>query len=75
MQKKIAGRHSGGIFSHARESKMKNPARPTRLLNSDRVAIVGGGSAGLFFAIHLLREAKQSLPTVQEAHGRITKPL
>jgi uncharacterized NAD(P)/FAD-binding protein YdhS len=54
---------------------MKNPARPTRLLNSDRVAIVGGGSAGLFFAIHLLREAKQSLPTVQEAHGRITKPL
>jgi flavin-dependent dehydrogenase len=27
------------------------------LLNNDRVAIVGGGPAGSFFAIHLLREA------------------
>jgi len=29
------------------------------LLNGDRVAIVGGGPAGSFFAIHLLREAKR----------------
>ena len=26
--------------------------------NGDRVAIVGGGPAGAFFAIHLLREAR-----------------
>ena len=30
----------------------------TCLRNGDRVAIVGGGPAGSFFAIHLLREAK-----------------
>ena len=30
-----------------------------RLRNNDRVAIVGGGPAGSFFAIHLLREAKR----------------
>jgi flavin-dependent dehydrogenase len=29
------------------------------LLNGDRVAIVGGGPAGSFFAIHLLREARR----------------
>src|SRR5208337_232714 len=29
------------------------------LQNSDRVAIVGGGPAGSFFAIHLLREARR----------------
>jgi len=29
------------------------------LLNNDRVAIVGGGPAGSFFAIHLLREARR----------------
>ncbi len=31
----------------------------TSLLNGDRVAIVGGGPAGSFFAIHLLREARR----------------
>ncbi len=30
-----------------------------RLQNNDRVAIVGGGPAGSFFAIHLLREARR----------------
>ena len=29
------------------------------LQNGDRVAIVGGGPAGSFFAIHLLREARR----------------
>ena len=29
------------------------------LRDNDRVAIVGGGPAGSFFAIHLLREAKR----------------
>jgi len=38
---------------------MEVPAPSTRLLNGDRVAIVGGGPAGSFFAIHLLREARQ----------------
>jgi flavin-dependent dehydrogenase len=38
---------------------MEIPVRSTSLLNGDRVAIVGGGPAGSFFAIHLLREAKQ----------------
>ena len=31
----------------------------TSLQNGDRVAIVGGGPAGSFFAIHLLREARR----------------
>ena len=38
---------------------MRAPVQPTRLRNGDCVAIVGGGPAGSFFAIHLLREAKQ----------------
>jgi flavin-dependent dehydrogenase len=38
---------------------MKVPVQPTRLRNGDCVAIVGGGPAGSFFAIHLLREARQ----------------
>src|ERR1035437_7474224 len=29
------------------------------LQNDDRVAVVGGGPAGSFFAIHLLREARR----------------
>ena len=32
---------------------------PGSLLNDDRVAVVGGGPAGSFFAIHLLRAAKR----------------
>lgn len=31
----------------------------TRLQDGDRVAVVGGGPAGSFFAIHLLREARR----------------
>jgi len=31
----------------------------TKLLDGDRVAVVGGGPAGSFFAIHLLREARR----------------
>ena len=38
---------------------MKVPAQTTTLQNGDRVAIVGGGPAGSFFAIHLLREARK----------------
>jgi flavin-dependent dehydrogenase len=38
---------------------MTIPVQPTRLRNGDCVAIVGGGPAGSFFAIHLLREARQ----------------
>jgi flavin-dependent dehydrogenase len=38
---------------------MKIPVQPTRLRNGDRIAIVGGGPAGSFFAIHLLREARK----------------
>ncbi|MGA3082331.1 MAG: hypothetical protein ABSD44_13330 [Terracidiphilus sp.] len=38
---------------------MKTAVQSTRLLNGDRVAIVGGGPAGSFFAIHLLREARR----------------
>ncbi len=38
---------------------MKAPAQSTSLKNGDRVAIIGGGPAGSFFAIHLLREARQ----------------
>ncbi len=34
-------------------------AQLTTLQNGDRVAIVGGGPAGSFFAIHLLREARK----------------
>ena len=32
---------------------------PGSLQNNDRVAVVGGGPAGSFFAIHLLREARR----------------
>ena len=49
----------GGIVSLSWETKMEIPVQSTGLLNGDRVAIVGGGPAGSFFAIHLLREAKQ----------------
>ena len=38
---------------------MTTPVQSTSLLNGDRVAIVGGGPAGAFFAIHLLREARR----------------
>jgi flavin-dependent dehydrogenase len=38
---------------------MKSPVPSTSLLNGDRVAVVGGGPAGAFFAISLLREARQ----------------
>ena len=38
---------------------MKVLVPSTSLVNGDRVAIVGGGPAGSFFAIHLLREARQ----------------
>lgn len=31
----------------------------TKLLDGDRIAVVGGGPAGSFFAIHLLREARR----------------
>jgi flavin-dependent dehydrogenase len=34
------------------------PVQSISLQNGDRVAIVGGGPAGSFFAIHLLRQAK-----------------
>ena len=35
------------------------PSQLRSLQNEDRVAVVGGGPAGSFFAIHLLREAKR----------------
>lgn len=38
---------------------MKFPPATTTLLNGDRVAIVRGGPAESFFAIHLLREARR----------------
>src|SRR5665213_345784 len=38
---------------------MKIPLSPTRLMDGDRVAVVGGGPAGSFFAIQLLREARK----------------
>ncbi|MGB7548736.1 MAG: FAD/NAD(P)-binding protein [Terracidiphilus sp.] len=38
---------------------MKTPAQSTSLVDGDRVAVVGGGPAGSFFAIHLLREARR----------------
>src|ERR1035437_5554972 len=58
-RKMIASRAIGSIVSHGGGSKMQIPVQSTGLLNGDRVAIVGGGPAGSFFAIHLLREAKQ----------------
>src|ERR1035437_492123 len=59
MQKKIASRAIGGYLLSWSGSKMKTPVQSTSLLNGDRVAIVGGGPSGSFFAIHLLREAEQ----------------
>ncbi len=38
---------------------MRTPPSSLRLLTGDRIAVVGGGPAGSFFAIHLLREARQ----------------
>jgi flavin-dependent dehydrogenase len=38
---------------------MAIPVPSTSLLSGDRVTIVGGGPAGSFFAIHLLREARR----------------
>ena len=38
---------------------MKTPPSSAKLMNGDRVAVVGGGPAGSFFAIRLLREARQ----------------
>jgi len=38
---------------------MAAPATSASLASGDRVAIVGGGPAGSFFAIHLLREARR----------------
>src|ERR1017187_6068033 len=58
-RKMIASRAIGGIVSHGGGSKMQIPVQSTGLLNGDRVAIVGGGPAGSFFAIHLLREARR----------------
>ncbi len=41
------------------QAKMEIPRPSTNLLNGDRVAVVGGGPSGSFFAIQLLREARQ----------------
>jgi hypothetical protein len=43
----------------AGNTKLQNQLPSTSLKDGDRVAIVGGGPAGAFFAIHLLREARQ----------------
>ena len=40
-------------------SNTEMPSQSRSLQNGDRVAVVGGGPAGSFFAIHLLREAKR----------------
>jgi flavin-dependent dehydrogenase len=41
------------------------PGRKTRLKNHDTVAVVGGGPAGSFFAIHLLRESRKMNRTIE----------
>ena len=43
-----------------RAQAMRRASSPSRSLqNNDRVAVVGGGPAGSFFAIYLLREARR----------------
>ncbi len=45
---------------------LNKPLRKTKLLeNNSRILILGGGAAGSFFAIHLLREAKKIGKDVQ----------
>jgi flavin-dependent dehydrogenase len=42
-----------------KELRMRNIALKTTEKNRDKIAVVGGGPSGSFFAIHLLREARR----------------